>query len=178
MKRPRMQHIWHILPKPCLLRLFSPRRRPPSVPSSAISAQFCRCLRIHDVRCRQLEPRQPRHDAGIPTCPHFPGHGHEALPPTNSRCQRRPGARHLPGDHGASCTSWLPSRTQSCQLLRQQLLHCIRFFIRRGTTSAGKVLQTKAILDRHSEQCSNTSWPSVMGPLSGMVARNTPKRVD
>ena len=54
--------IWHILPEPRPLGLFSPRRSPPSCLGSLSRVRLRRHMRNHDIHCRKLVPRQHRHD--------------------------------------------------------------------------------------------------------------------
>ena len=84
--------------------------------------------------------------------------------------QRRPGPRRLPGYHGASGSSWLPSRRPSHDLLRQQLLHCICTAGGGGGkgTSAGTWCPRRSRTDT-----TNMSLPSVMRP-PGMAVRKAP----
>ena len=54
--------IRNILPEPRPLGPFSPRRSSPSCLGSLSSVRLCRRMRIHDIHCRKLKPRQGRHD--------------------------------------------------------------------------------------------------------------------
>ena len=54
--------IWHTLPEPRPLGIFSPCRSPPSFLGSLSSVRLRRCMRNHAHHCRKLELRQNRHD--------------------------------------------------------------------------------------------------------------------
>ena len=101
----------------------------------------------------QTQPRQPllqarpaaapprsRPGAGIrpSACPEP---GTEAPLPIYSCRQKRPGARPLPGSHGASGSFWLPSRRPSHDLLQEQLLHLRCLHQKRSVHRAARALQ-------------------------------------
>ena len=61
-RKPEFGTIRHILPGPCPLGMFSPRRSPPSSHGSLSSVRLRRRMHYHDIHCPKLEPRQHHHD--------------------------------------------------------------------------------------------------------------------